>query len=86
RRSLETLTAAQQELLIQRETTQFVERNRELVEREYRSGQGSLVRLNEAQRDLIAQRGRLALARVVLRQSWFDLKTATGETLESIVD
>ena len=86
RRSLETLTAAQEELLIQRETTQFVERNRELVEREYRSGQGSLVRLNEAQRDLIAQRGRLALARVVLRQSWFDLKTATGETLESIVD
>ncbi|MCH7959363.1 MAG: TolC family protein [Candidatus Hydrogenedentes bacterium] len=86
RRSLEILTAAQQELLIQRETTQFVERNRELVEREYRSGQGSLVRLNEAQRDLIAQRGRLALARVVLRQSWFDLKTATGETLESIVD
>lgn len=86
RRSLKTLTAAQEELTIQRETTQFVERNRELVELEYRSGQGSLVRLNEAQRDLIAQRSRLALARVLLRQSWFELKTATGETLGSHLD
>ena len=83
RRSVETLDNAQKALVIQRETTQYVERNLELVEREYREGQGSLVRLNEAQRDLIAQRSRLALARVALRLSWHDLRTATAQTLES---
>ena len=78
------LETSQRELLVQRETTELVERNRELVEKEYRAGQGSLVRLNEAQRDLIAQQSRLALARVALRQSWHDLRTATAETLEGV--
>lgn len=83
RQAVEVLSTAQKELVLQRQTTEFVERNRDLVEREYRAGQGSLVRLNEAQRDLIAQQSRLALARVALRQSWHDLRTATGHVLES---
>jgi outer membrane protein TolC len=48
------------------------------------AGQVSLVRLNEAQRDLIQQQGRLALARVALRQAWHDLRVATGEILEGL--
>lgn len=84
RQTLEVLTTSQRELILQRETTIHVENNVNLVEKEYREGQGSLVRLNEAQRDLISQRSRLALAQVALRQSWHDLRTATAETLENI--
>lgn len=83
---LADLRTAQLELILQRETTELVERNRELVERGYNAGQESLVRLNEAQRDLIAQQSQLALARVALRQFWHDLRTATGETLEPYYD
>ncbi len=81
RRAHQNLITAQEALALQRETTQYVERNRELVEKEYTAGQGSLVRLNEAQRDLIAQRSRLAVSRVGLKQSVHDLRTATGQTL-----
>jgi len=58
-----------------------VKRNRELVEKEYDAGQTTLARLNQAQRDLIAQEARMALARVTLFQAWHALRTATGETL-----
>jgi outer membrane protein TolC len=51
------------------------------VEKEYAAGQTSLVRLNEAQRNLIQAQGWLALARVSLRQAWQGLKAATGEIL-----
>ena len=83
RQSYEILMTAQKELVLQREANEYVERNRDLVEKEYQSGQGSLVRLNQAQRDLIAQQSQLALARVALRLSWHELRTATGETLEA---
>lgn len=86
RRQFENLATAQRELLLQRETTQYVEQNRDLVEKEYDAGQGSLVRLNEAQRDLITQQSRLALAQVALRLSWHNLLTATGEILEPHID
>lgn len=86
RQAVQTLSTSQQELVLQRETTQYVERNLELVEKEYREGQGSLVRLNEAQRDLISQRSRLALAQVALRQSWEDLRAASGESLQPFTE
>jgi outer membrane protein TolC len=76
------LIAAQRQLLLQRDNARLVKRQRDLVEKEYQAGQGSLVRLNEAQRDLIAAKGRLALALVSLRQAWFELKTETGRILE----
>lgn len=82
RQVVQNLSTAQQQLRLQRETTQYVEQNRDLVEKEYDSGQGSLVRLNEAQRDLISARSRLALAQVAMRLLWHDLRTATGEVLE----
>jgi outer membrane protein TolC len=81
--ALQELATAQQQLLLQRATAEFVRQNRELVEREYAAGQGSLVRLNEAQRDLIEAQSRLAAARVALRLAWHDLRTATGETLRN---
>jgi outer membrane protein TolC len=59
-----------------------VRRTRDLVEKEYSAGQASLVRLNEAQRDLTTAMGRLALARAALRQAWFNLETDTGRILE----
>lgn len=77
-RNLET---AQQVLVLQRETTSLVEQNRDLVEKEYRAGQGSLVRLNQAQRDLTSQQVSLASARVSLRQAWVNLDSATGAIL-----
>ncbi|MCC6145915.1 MAG: TolC family protein [Candidatus Hydrogenedentes bacterium] len=81
RQAVVDLKTAQQELILQRATTEYVQRNRDLVEKEYDAGQASLTRLNEAQRDLIAAQSRLALARVALRRSWHALQTATAETL-----
>jgi outer membrane protein TolC len=76
------LTTARDQLILQRENARLVRRNRDLVEKEYAAGQTSLVRLNEAQRDLIQARGRLALARVSLRQAWQGLYAATGKILD----
>jgi outer membrane protein TolC len=44
---------------------------------------GSLVRLNEAQRDLTVAQAQLASARVALRVAWYDLQTSTGRILDS---
>jgi hypothetical protein len=59
----------------------LVQRTRDLVEKEYNAGQGSLVRLNEAQRDLTTAQSNLALALVGLRQAWVELETRTGNIL-----
>ena len=81
RRAFQDLKTAQEELRLQRDTAAYVERNRELVESEYAVGQGSLTRLNLAQRDLIEAQGRLARAQAELRLSWYQFRTSTGETL-----
>lgn len=81
RTAMASLRSAKDQLLLQRENAELVRRNRDLVEKEYATGQTSLVRLNEAQRNLIQARGRLALARVSLRQARQGLKAATGEIL-----
>ncbi|GMV99932.1 MAG: hypothetical protein AMXMBFR84_10710 [Candidatus Hydrogenedentota bacterium] len=81
RQAIEALKSAQELLVLQRANATFVQRNRDLVEKEYSAGVGSLVRLNEAQRDLIAAQANLASARVQLRQAWHSLRSATGETL-----
>ena len=77
------LIAAQRQLVLQRDNARLVEKQRDLVEKEYNAGQGSLVRLNEAQRDRVTAEGRLALALISLRQAWFELKTETGQILEA---
>jgi outer membrane protein len=81
REALARLDSARELLILQRSNADLVRQNRDLVEKEYAAGQTSLVRLNEAQRDLINAQSRLVLALVSLKQAWQDLKTATGEIL-----
>ena len=57
-----TLISAQEQLALQRSNATLVQQVRDLVEKEYAAGQASLVRLNEAQRDLVAAHGNLALS------------------------
>ncbi len=76
--ALAALAAAQQQLRLQTDNLQLVRDTRDLVEREYQAGLESLVRLNEAQRDLVAAECRHSRARVHLRLAWIDLETVTG--------
>lgn len=85
RTSAERVLSAQKQLLLQRTNAQLVQKNRDLVEKEYKAGVGSLVRLNEAQRDLTAAQVRLAVAQVALRQAWNDLWSATGQIEAKLV-
>ncbi|MBI9088643.1 MAG: TolC family protein [Desulfobacterium sp.] len=73
-----TVVSAQNQLRLQRERARLVKENRDLVEQEYLSGQVSLVRLNEAQKELTTAEGNLALSLVALHRAWFRLKAATG--------
>jgi outer membrane protein len=81
RRAVTGLGTAQEQLILQRATSQYVRKNRDLVKKEYNAGQGSLALLNQAQRNLVQSDAALALARVSLQSSWFDVYTATAETL-----
>lgn len=72
----------QRQMILQRANTELNRQNRDLVEKEYAAGQVSLVRLNEAQRDLTTGQGRLALTLASLRQAWFNLETDSGRILE----
>ncbi len=80
------LKAAQDQLKLQRENTKLVRETRDLVEKEYTAGQGSLVRLNEAQRDLVTAESNLVLSLVSMRQAWEGLKSSTGEILAEHVE
>jgi len=82
KQTAEKVSLAEKELDIQRSIASLVQKNRDLVEKEYTAGQASLVRMNEAQRDLTEAQGRLALAVVSLHQAQFNLQTVTGEILK----
>ncbi|MBN1848072.1 MAG: TolC family protein [Deltaproteobacteria bacterium] len=75
------LKSAQEQLVLERKNADLVKQNRDLVEKEYIAGQTSLVRLNEAQRDLTTAQSRLVSALVSMRLSWENLKASTGEIL-----
>ena len=81
REAVANVRSAQYELELQRKNAVLVMENRDLVEKEYQAGQASLVRLNEAQRNLTQAQGRLALARVGLRQALKNLDASTGRIL-----
>jgi len=81
RQAVTRVTAAQKQVVLQRDNAELVKQNRDLVEKEYAAGQNSLVRLNEAQRDLITAKSHLAAALVSLHQAWQNLRAATGEIL-----
>lgn len=83
RKAASALESATKQLALQRANESLVRKNRDLVEKEYTAGAASLVRLNEAQRNLIQAQSRLAAARVALRQAWTNLDASTGKILEN---
>ncbi len=80
--ALTGLRSTQQQLELQQKNASLVQRNRDLVEKEYAAGQTSLVRLNEAQRNLTQAQSRLAFSRLSLRLAWATLHTATAKSLD----
>lgn len=79
RTSVVDVVTAQTQLKLQQSNTRLVRKNRDLVEKEYKAGQASLVRLNESQRELTSAQTRTAVALVTLRQSWYALMSETGQ-------
>jgi len=78
----ENVDSARQTLELQEENTQLIEVTRDLVKKEYSVGQASLVRLNEAQNDLVAAEGELADARVSLVLALEELDYYTGRNIQ----
>ena len=63
-----------------RESVKLVEENRELAKNEYEAGEASLLRLNEAQRDLNRTYSRMAQAVVSFHRANQRLLAATGRS------
>lgn len=83
RQDLALLASAREQVLLQRETVQLVRENRDLAKNEYEAGEASLVRLNEAQRDLTTTHGRLAQSLVGYHLAMQQLLAATGRNLDA---
>ena len=81
--SSDLLAAAEEQVRLQRDTVQLVQENRDLAKNEYEAGESSLVRLNEAQRDLTTTHGRLAQALVSSQLQRQRLLAAAGRNLAS---
>ncbi len=81
RQDLALLAAAEEQVRLQRESVDLVRENRDLAKNEYEAGETSLVRLNEAQRDLTTTYGRLAQALVSYHQARHRLLAATGKNI-----
>ena len=83
RRDMALLEAAREQVILQRESVKLVEENRDLARNEYEAGEASLVRLNEAQRDLTTTFSRLAQALVTYHQARQRLLASTGRNVEA---
>lgn len=83
RNAILKLKITQEQLVLQRTAAEYVEKNRDFAAKAYDAGKGPLALLNQAQRDLTQAQVQLALAQVSLKQSWYDLRTATGQTLDA---
>ncbi|WP_028583614.1 TolC family protein [Desulfogranum mediterraneum] len=81
RKDIALLEAAEDQVRLQRESVGLVEENRDLAKNEYEAGEASLVRLNEAQRDLTATYSRLAQALVGYHLAKQRLDGALGRNL-----
>ncbi len=86
RQDIALLAAAREQVRLQRESVDLVEENRQLAESEYEAGSASLVRLNEAQRDLTTTYGRLAQSLVSYHLARQRLLAATGRNLVPFAD
>ncbi len=80
-KALLDLETAQEAVKLQRSAAACVEKNRDLVEKEYNAGKAMLAQLNQAQNDYVQAMGLLAQARVNLQRSWQGLHHATGVSL-----
>ena len=86
RQDLALLAAAEEQVRLQRDSVELVKENRDLAKNEYEAGEASLVRLNEAQRDLTTTYSRLAQALVGYHQARHRLLAATGKNLQPFID
>ena len=78
RRAIVSLTDAQEQAQLQRQNLTSAKENRRIITGQYQAGKASLVRLNQAQRDLVQTEVDLAAARIRLRQAWSDLYAAAA--------
>lgn len=85
RQDLALLASAEEQVRLQRETVKLVKENRDLAKNEYEAGESSLVRLNEAQRDLTTTHGRFAQALVSYQLQKQRLLAATGRNLIGLI-
>lgn len=81
RQNLALLRAARDQVRLQQGTVSLVEENRDLAQRAYEAGEASLVRLNEAQRDLTTTYGRLAQAQASWHLARERLDSSVGRNL-----
>lgn len=86
RQDIALLEAAREQVILQRESVSLVGENRDMARSEYEAGQASLVRLNEAQRDLSTTHGRLAQAQVAWQRARERLLAATGRNVQMTED
>lgn len=86
RQNIVQLAAAREQVRLQEESVKLVEENRKLAESEYEAGAATLIRLNEAQRDLTATQGRQAQALVGCQQARHRLLAAVGKNLEPFAE
>jgi len=84
RQEVALVAAAREQVELQQESVVLVEENRQLAQNEYDAGTASLVRLNEAQRDLTSTYGRLAQALVSYQLARQRLFSATGQNLRLV--
>ncbi len=82
RQDIALLEAAREQVRLQRESVKLVEENRELAKNEYEAGEASLVRLNEAQRDLTTTFSRLAQSLVAFHRAQQRLLASTGRNVD----
>ena len=78
RTTLAKVETAVRTLALQNENTDLMETTRDLVYKEYNAGQASLVRMNEAQNNLVSSQGSLADARISLSLALEELDYYTG--------
>ena len=78
RQGVTLLEASREQVRLQSESVKLVEENRDLAKNEYEAGEASLVRLNEAQRDLTTTYSRLAQAVVSFHRANQRLLTSVG--------
>ena len=83
RQAVTQVETARQQLSLRRKNYELTLETRDLVYKEYRAGQASLVRLNEAQRDLTEADALFSRARIGLRYSIENLNAITARNLSS---